>query len=255
MAKYKSELNKKISAIISGFLISRNNDTEQSPSISEKEIQNNLSPQQSVPKQPLSPSLSPQQAANPSAGAVVSKQPPAAGSAVKSSGQISQGQRGKQIKNKLSSAKSGVDSNKNKKMAIVMGVLLLVFIFVIVRTTKQLSPNTATASNSAKANVGRGTGIAEKNINWQMPEVYPSTLRDPMQLNLLPAGQEDSNSSSRSLPIVKGIMCSVDRPSAVIDDKIVHQGEKVSGATVVKINKNSVEFEMDGKKWTQEVKQ
>ena len=249
MAKYKSELNKKISAIISGFLISRNNDTEQLPLVPEKEIQNNISPQQPVPKQPLSPSLSPQQAANPSAGAVISKQPPAAGSAVKTSGRISQSQNSKQIKNKLSPAKSGVDSNKNKKMAILMGVLLFVLIFVIVRATKQFSPKTADARNSADANVGRGAGIAEKNINWRIPEVYPSTLRDPMQLNSSPAGQEDSGNL-----IVKGIMCSEDRPSAVIDDKIVHQGDKVSGATVVKINKNNVEFEMDGKKWTQEVK-
>ena len=250
MAKYKSELSKKISSIISGFLISRNSDTEQSSS--EKEVQNDISPQQPVLQQTLSPSLSPQQTNNLSAGAVVSKQPPITGSAVKTSGRISQSQNSKQIKNKLSPAKSGVDSNKNKKMAIVMGILLFVFIFVIVRATKQLSPNTATASYSANANVGKGAGIAEKNINWQMPEVYPSTLRDPMQLYLSPAGQEDSNSSSVSL-IVKGIMCSVDRPSAVIDDKIAHQGDKVSGATIVKINKNNVEFEMDGKKWTQEV--
>jgi hypothetical protein len=246
MAKYKLELNKKISAIISGFLTSKSNDTEQSPWVSEKEIQND-SPQQSASKQPLSSSLLPQQAANPSTGKV-SKQPPAAGSAVKTSGQISQGQNNKQIKNKLSTAKNGVDPNKNKKMAIVMAVLLLVFIFVFVRAAKPLSPATASAGNLANANVGKGTEITEKNIKWRTPEVYPSTLRDPMQPDSSSAGQGYSGNL-----IVKGIMYSNDRSSAVISDRIVHQGEKVSGATVVKINKNNVELEMNDKTWTQEV--
>jgi hypothetical protein len=248
MAKYKLELNKKISAIISGFLTSKNNDTEQLPLASEKEIQNNIAPQQPVPKQSLSPSLSPQQAANPSAGTVISKQPTAAGSVVKTSGQISQGQNSKQIKNKLSTAKSGIDSNKNKKMAIVMAVLLLVFIFVFVWATKSLSPPTADAHSSANANVGKGAEITGKNINWRVPDVYPSTLRDPMQPDSSSAGQGYSGDL-----IVKGIMYSTDRPSAVISDRIVHQGDKVSGATIVTINKNNVEFEMNDKKWTQEV--
>jgi hypothetical protein len=55
--------------------------------------------------------------------------------------------------------------------------------------------------------------------------------------------------------IVKGIVYSEDKPSAVIDSQIVHQGEKIGGVTVVKINKNNVEFEVDGKTWTQEVQQ
>jgi hypothetical protein len=54
-------------------------------------------------------------------------------------------------------------------------------------------------------------------------------------------------------PIVKGILYSADNPAAIIGTQIVHAGDKISGATVVKINKGSVEFEMDGKKWEQNV--
>jgi hypothetical protein len=35
--------------------------------------------------------------------------------------------------------------------------------------------------------------------------------------------------------------------------EIVHVGSKVAGATVTKINKDDVEFEINGKKWTQKV--
>ena len=52
---------------------------------------------------------------------------------------------------------------------------------------------------------------------------------------------------------VRGILYSQDKPSAVIGNQIVHEGEKVSGATIQKINKDSVEFELDGKKWTQQI--
>jgi type II secretory pathway component PulC len=52
---------------------------------------------------------------------------------------------------------------------------------------------------------------------------------------------------------VKGIVYSEDNPSAIIGNEILHEGDKVSGATIVKINKNSVEFEMNGKKWSEKV--
>ncbi len=53
---------------------------------------------------------------------------------------------------------------------------------------------------------------------------------------------------------IKGILYSEENPSAIIGTEIVHEGATVSGATVVKINKDSVEFERDGKRWTQKVK-
>jgi type II secretory pathway component PulC len=53
--------------------------------------------------------------------------------------------------------------------------------------------------------------------------------------------------------IVKGIVYSEDSSFAIIGTEIVHEGGTVSGATVVKINPDSVEFEMNGKRWTQKV--
>ena len=53
--------------------------------------------------------------------------------------------------------------------------------------------------------------------------------------------------------IVKGIIYSEDNPSAVVGDQIVHQGDKVLGVVIIKINEDNVEFEVNGKKWTQKV--
>ncbi|MDD5065254.1 MAG: hypothetical protein PHQ35_10925 [Phycisphaerae bacterium] len=53
---------------------------------------------------------------------------------------------------------------------------------------------------------------------------------------------------------VKGILYSADNPSALIGEKIVREGDIIDGVKVVKINKDSVEFERDGEKWTQRTK-
>jgi hypothetical protein len=66
------------------------------------------------------------------------------------------------------------------------------------------------------------------------------------------AGLSASGQGGNGDLVVKGIVYS-EHPSAVIGTQIAHQGDKVSGATVIKINKNDVEFEMGDKKWTQEV--
>jgi hypothetical protein len=53
--------------------------------------------------------------------------------------------------------------------------------------------------------------------------------------------------------VVKGIVYSEDNPCAVVGDRIVSAGDTVGGATVVKINPDSVEFTMGDKNWTQKV--
>jgi hypothetical protein len=70
-----------------------------------------------------------------------------------------------------------------------------------------------------------------------------------MQFGSVTVGQAEAG----GLIAVKGIVYSKDNPSAVIGSQIVHEGDKVSGATIVKINEKSVDFEMNGKKWTQKV--
>lgn len=47
------------------------------------------------------------------------------------------------------------------------------------------------------------------------------------------------------------ILYSEDKPLAMIDGKIAKEGDIIEGVKVVKINKNDVELEKDGVKWTQ----
>jgi type II secretory pathway component PulC len=66
-------------------------------------------------------------------------------------------------------------------------------------------------------------------------------------------GTEEAEEEKSGRLVVKGILYSEDNPSAIIDTQIVHIGDKIYGATVVKINRDSVEFEIDGKKETKSV--
>jgi hypothetical protein len=93
-------------------------------------------------------------------------------------------------------------------------------------------------------------------IDWRIPEPYPMTLRDPMQ----PSSETDVKAEAETITagkiasiIVKGIVHSMDNPSAVVGTQIVHEGDVISGVSVVKINQDSVEFQMNDKRWSQKV--
>lgn len=63
-------------------------------------------------------------------------------------------------------------------------------------------------------------------------------------------------SSNTTTPMgerVTGILFSNDRPSAIIGYRIVHEGEAIRDVQVVKIHKDKVEFEKDGRRWTQTI--
>ncbi len=54
--------------------------------------------------------------------------------------------------------------------------------------------------------------------------------------------------------IVRDIVYSKDKPSAVIGSKIVYVGDKINDITIVKINRDSIEFERNGDRWEQNVR-
>jgi uncharacterized membrane protein len=64
---------------------------------------------------------------------------------------------------------------------------------------------------------------------------------------------KDAAVSSNKVAL-KGILYSEDNPSALIGETIVAEGDIIDGVKVVKINKDTVEFEKDGEKWTQRTK-
>jgi hypothetical protein len=59
---------------------------------------------------------------------------------------------------------------------------------------------------------------------------------------------------SRKNLAVTGILYSEDDPLAIVGGAIVREGDMIDDVKVVKIHKNSVEFEMNGEKWTQKTR-
>ncbi|MBN2181129.1 MAG: hypothetical protein JW715_04385 [Sedimentisphaerales bacterium] len=55
--------------------------------------------------------------------------------------------------------------------------------------------------------------------------------------------------------VVAGIIYTEDNPIAVIDGTIVKNNENIHGVKIIKIHADKVDFEKDGKNWTQQVRQ
>ncbi|MGA2172779.1 MAG: hypothetical protein ABSG82_07200 [Sedimentisphaerales bacterium] len=149
-----------------------------------------------------------------------------------------------QISGKLLAPKPGVSSVRQKVTILMMPVLAVVFIFMLTRVFR--SP----ASPSVKLPTGIASSATTSagGIDWELPPLYPETLRDPMRFSSTAHGRENAGG-----PIVKGIVYSEDNPRAIVGDRIVSTGDVVDGATVVKINPDSVEFTVGDKTWTQKI--
>ena len=152
------------------------------------------------------------------------------------------------IKEKLFAPKPGVDGRKQKIMVIIIPVLLII---MVVAFAKVLTPPVRGKETRAKDDLKQNPA-AGKEIHWTMPEPYPATLRDPMvmvaQVSPPPVGPGVPEQVA-----VKGILTGEGKPLAIIGSKILSEGDTINGAIIIKINKSSVEFEKDGKRWTQKV--
>jgi outer membrane biosynthesis protein TonB len=159
----------------------------------------------------------------------------------------------KQITSKLFAGNSDTGTTKQKAMVVIVPVLFVVLlIFVFKGGVFGTSVHNAEAgeenNNSAVVSAGLNT-----QIDWEIPEPYPTTLRDPMQLGPVAAVNNQTENRELVKLIVKSILYSEDNSSAIISNRIVHEGDQIQGASIAKISKDSVEFEMNGKKWTQKV--
>lgn len=134
---------------------------------------------------------------------------------------------------------------RQKVMTTSIPLLFVILFFILFKVFYVASPETAEAMTSEPINT---SASAYKKTNWRVPAQYPESLRDPMQFGSVTAARSDIEGL-----VVRGIVFSEDKPSAIINGKIVRQGDIVSGATIIKINESSVEFEFEGKRWTRQV--
>jgi len=238
--KRKSGLHKEISSIFEGVPIPGRDNAQQ--------------PSGAAPKHPGQIPTKP----TPSPAAVTQKpgkQPAAKATPGKSPLQ----EIWKKITNKLLQPEEGVSPTRQKVMLILIPVLAIALIIVFMPFFKTPSRDLI---GPKKIDSTKTTPEPGRDIDWPIPKPYPAGLRDPTQLGGTSTSmgtepiksattKEDIIRSSR-LP-VKGIVFSKDYPAAVIGTQLVHEGDMISDVTVLKINRDSVEFEMNNERWIQRI--
>ena len=155
----------------------------------------------------------------------------------------------KRRKDKLLAPKSGVSSSR-QKAGIILFIFLSTILVIVLLRPYLLSPEKRTTSPSGGKQDNSSSIMANIEIDWPVPAVYSAAdLRDPMVLGQKPPPIIESSEDV----VVRGIVVSEDRKYAVIGTDTVQEGDLVPGTNikVIKINPNSVEFEEDGKTWTQ----
>ncbi|MHC4351550.1 MAG: hypothetical protein ACYS0H_02420 [Planctomycetota bacterium] len=79
-------------------------------------------------------------------------------------------------------------------------------------------------------------------------------VQDPPVIETIPQSRAaDALVKFPNKGLVRGIVYSAERGSALIDETIVRTGGTVDGVKIVRIHAGGVDFEKDGHKWTQKV--
>lgn len=163
-----------------------------------------------------------------------------------------------QIKDKLFTPKPGSSPTKQKAMVIIVPVLAIIMIFAF-RQVLSKAPRKTEGAGTDDAPVVANTDTGYE-IEWKIPEPIAVIKRDPIKLpdesNTQNGDQNETTSNDTTgTIIIKDIVYSKDKPSAVIGSKIVYVGDKINDVTIVKINRDSIEFEKDGDRWEQNVRE
>ena len=132
------------------------------------------------------------------------------------------------VRRKFFAPRLGVNPSRQKKMVLLIPVLSIVLLVVL----------------------NKFHGIPLLGSEWLRLGTYQTMVGDIVKSGFS-ATEDDSQHPVRLK--VRGVAYSSDRPSAVIGTTIVHEGDVVLGATVLRISRGSVQFEVNGETWTQKV--
>lgn len=162
-----------------------------------------------------------------------------------------------QIKDKLFEPKPGVSATRQKAMVVLVPALAIVMIFMLRQVLSKAPRKTDGATNNDPTAVV-ATVDSDNEIDWTIPEPLPAMMRDPIKLpdeSNFPNGEQNGTTGETEMETisVKAILYSVDKPSAVINDRILHVGDKINDATVINISQDGVKFERNGEEWVQKV--
>gem|GEM_PF-3161224 len=143
---------------------------------------------------------------------------------------------------------------RQKVMMALIPVLAFVLLYVSKNPLVRSSPAQAQQEPPAEA---APVAISDVELAWEIPPLYPLGGRDPMRLPApaVPVAEVPAPEPVRRYAsfTVTGILHSEDRPVAIVDTILVREGKEIFGAKVVKIEKDAVLFEMNGRTWRQAV--
>ncbi len=258
MAKRRAGLHKEITSIFDGVPITRNNTRQDSgsrdaertaPTGPSRFDKTRLTPPMPPkPQRAVTPTPEAAQPAQPKRGPGPSAKPEKVKTVI--SRKASGPGLWQQIQNKLFKSKPNGATGRQKAAAMLVPVLSVVLIIAFVRI---LGPKGSRVHPAESKPTGAVTPQSEVKIDWQSPEPYPKALRDPMKFAAAEPVQSGTEVQNVQQVFVTGVIWSDDNPLAIIGSEVVGEGQVVSGVTVVNINKDSVELEKDGKRWTQKV--
>jgi hypothetical protein len=260
MAAYQPGLNKKISSIFDGVPIPKDDTSDDKSAtklpdfITDQVETAPLPPQQKPqpPQQQYFPSPEPQKIIQ----KPVEKTAPAVPGKVKTivEPKTSFSASLKNIKAKLLGSKHGTSSPRQKVMIVAIPILVIVLIFVFVKVLKPSKPRRRIEPQTPQT---QSQSTPSGTINWEIPKPLAGFFRDPMRFDS--SGSFSAGSSLADLPavgsevIIRGIVHSEEKPTAVIGGHIVHEGDVISDVIILKINKDSIDLEKAGQKRTLKV--
>jgi hypothetical protein len=186
----------------------------------------------------------------------------------------------KKGKYKLSVPIPGVSDRKRRTQLALVPVLFIILVLVIISvygtgTTTQTADENPQTEAQTKAIASDNSTVK---IDWQIPDVYSARLVDPMvpdrpkniggikvtEEHIAEEGTtgestiEESTIEESTIEestiydsiVIDSILHSALESSIVIGNDILYEGDTISGVTILKINKNNVLFEREGKQFT-----
>ena len=151
---------------------------------------------------------------------------------------------------RLFAQKPGATPARQKVMVAMIPVLLVALVAVLAYNSGMIQTRSARVTTPTAINAA-ALAPSSFQIAWQMPAKYKPAPSAPMAWD--PRKVVGTASKTEGGLVVTGIVYTQDTAYAIVGKEIVQVGRQVRGATVVAINPDSVEFEMDGKKWIQKV--
>lgn len=274
MPKRRVGLQKDISSIFKGVAVSTEDSAPQSrprpileppqaeplePAVSEPPLEPPSSapvePVASEPPAPVEPEPQPEVRPLPAPVKVTPPRKPKMDVVLKAPKRAPWYQKLREMKDKFLASKPGVSQTRQKATVVLIPILAIMLLIVLTRVFKTSSPS---AARGEQEEPDMSAIDAGHEIDWQIPPPYRASFRDPMQFASPAAVQAEPDIPETEEPeaeklVVKSILHSQSKPSAVIGSKIAHEGDTILGATVIKIEKDMVEFEKNGERWTQKV--